>query len=84
MEITRLSEGEKTLKFDMEDIDWKALDFFLEEVENGYYSKEELLNNENFLAMLAAVKYDKANWKRIPHFIKVLLIVPNYFPASFS
>lgn len=33
MEITRLSEGEKTLKFDMEDIDWKALDFFLEEVE---------------------------------------------------
>ena len=39
MEITRLSEGEKTLKFDMEDIDWKALDFFLEEVENGYYSK---------------------------------------------
>lgn len=70
MEITRLSEGEKTLKFDMEDIDWKALDFFLEEVENGYYSKEELLNNENFLAMLAAVKYDKANWKRIPHFIK--------------
>ncbi len=45
MKITRLSEGEKTLKFDMEDIDWKALDFFLEEVENGYYSKEELLNN---------------------------------------
>ena len=43
MKITRLSEGEKTLKFDMEDIDWKALDFFLEEVENGYYSKEELL-----------------------------------------
>lgn len=50
MEITRLSEGEKTLKFDMEDIDWKALDFFLEEVENGYYSKEELLNNENFFS----------------------------------
>lgn len=70
MKITRLSEGEKTLKFDMEDIDWKALDFFLEEVENGYYSKEELLNNENFLAMLAAVKYDKANWKKIPHYIK--------------
>lgn len=58
------------MKFDMEDIDWKALDFFLEEVENGYYSKEELLNNENFLAMLAAVKYDKANWKKIPHYIK--------------
>lgn len=58
------------MKFDMEDIDWKALDFFLEEVENGYYSKEELLNNENFLAMLAAVKYDKANWKRIPPFYK--------------
>lgn len=33
------------MKFDMEDIDWKALDFFLEEVENGYYSKEELLNS---------------------------------------
>lgn len=45
------------MKFDMEDIDWKALDFFLEEVENGYYSKEELLKkimcvrNGSFMAV---------------------------------
>lgn len=70
MKITRLSEGEKILKFDMEEIDWMALDFFLEKVEKGYLPKEELLNDEDFLAMLAAVKYDTANWKRIPCFIK--------------
>lgn len=34
---------------------WRSREWFI--FQRGIY------NNENFLAMLAAVKYDKANWK---------------------
>ena len=55
---------------DINDNEWKALDFLLEDVEKGNRKEETLLNDEIFLHMLSAVKFNTDNFMKIPHFIR--------------
>lgn len=71
------------MKFEITDIDnkdWAALDFVLEHVEVDCPEKEKeiLLNNEIFLHMLSAVKFDVNNYMKIPHFIRESKICKKY------
>ena len=50
------------MRFDIIDIDeneWIALDYLMEDVEKGIQKEDVLLNNETFLHLLCAVKFDK-------------------------
>jgi len=51
----------------------------LEKIEKGEESEEVLLDDEIFLHMLSAVKYDIQNCPKIPHFIRESSICKKYF-----
>lgn len=61
------------MRFEITDIDeneWQALDFLLEDIERGHQTEEVLLNYEVFLHMLSAIKFDVNNFMKIPNFIR--------------
>lgn len=63
---------------DINDNEWQALDFLLEQIENGSREEKELLDDEIFLHMLSAVKCNADNYKKIPHFIRQSKITMKY------
>lgn len=63
---------------DIDDNEWKALDFLLEDVERGNQREEVLLSDEIFLHMLSAVKFNTDNFMKIPHFIRASELCKKY------
>lgn len=69
------------MRFEIIDIDeneWQALDFLLEDVERGKQREEVLLSDEIFLHMLSAVKFNTDNFMKIPHFIRASELCKKY------
>lgn len=63
---------------DIDDNEWRALDFLLEDVERGNQREEVLLSDEIFLHMLSAVKFNTDNFMKIPHFIRASELCKKY------
>lgn len=69
------------MRFDIIDIDeneWIALDYLMEDVEKGIQKEDVLLNNETFLHLLCAVKFDTNNFMKIPNFIQMSKLCEKY------
>lgn len=69
------------MRFEIIDIDeneWQALDFLLEEIEKGNREEKILLDDEVFLHLLSAVKFNADNYMKIPHFIRMSKLCKKY------
>lgn len=69
------------MRFEIIDIDeneWQALDFLLEEIERGNREEQILLDDEVFLHLLSAVKFSTDNYMKIPHFIRESKLCKKY------
>lgn len=55
---------------EINDEQWKELDFLLERVESGVCPEAELHKNQAFVMLLKEVDKDINYFKRVPHFIR--------------
>lgn len=68
-----LANEERRISFSANDIfaeEWQKLDFLLEDIAKGRKKELELMENETFLHILAAVKSNAREYLNIPCFIR--------------